>query len=283
MAHDELRLTLIGGPTLLIEWKGLRLLTDPTFDPPGSVYQYGPVVLRKIVGPALEAASLGDIHAVLLSHDQHADNLDAAGRALLSTVPRVVTTPAGAGRLGGNAVGLAPWDSTEVTAPDGTRAQVVATPARHGPPGIEPISGEVTGFVIQLASHHGSELPPIYLSGDTVWYEGVADVARRFPDVGVAILHLGAARLAARGDFHLTMTGVDAIAAAHAFAAAVIVPVHHDGWDHYSEARDDVARDFAGAGLGQRITWLQPGRTAVIQPYRAASGDPIRASSGTSH
>jgi L-ascorbate metabolism protein UlaG (beta-lactamase superfamily) len=34
MAHDELRLTLIGGPTLLIEWSGLRLLTDPTFDRP---------------------------------------------------------------------------------------------------------------------------------------------------------------------------------------------------------------------------------------------------------
>jgi L-ascorbate metabolism protein UlaG (beta-lactamase superfamily) len=75
MANEDLRLTLIGGPTLLIEWSGLRLLTDPTFDPPGSVYEYGPVVLRKTVGPALEAASLGTIHGVLLSHDQHADNL----------------------------------------------------------------------------------------------------------------------------------------------------------------------------------------------------------------
>jgi len=88
MAHDELRLTLIGGPTLLIEWSGLRLLTDPTFDPPGSMYEYGAVVLRKTVGPALEAASLGTIHGVLLSHDQHADNLDAAGRALLSSLVR---------------------------------------------------------------------------------------------------------------------------------------------------------------------------------------------------
>jgi L-ascorbate metabolism protein UlaG (beta-lactamase superfamily) len=271
MTHDELKLTLIGGPTLLIEWSGLRLLTDPTFDPPGSVYENGPVVLRKTVGPALEAAALGTIHGVLLSHDQHADNLDAAGRALLSTVRRVVTTPAGAARLGGNTIGLAPWDSTDLTAPDGTRAQVVATPARHGPPGIEPISGEVTGFVIRLASPDGRDLSPIYLSGDTVWYEGVAEVARRAPDVGVAILHLGAARLAARGDFHLTMTGADAIAAAHAFASAVIVPVHHEGWAHYSEARDDVAGVFARAGLGRRVTWLQPGRATVVQPYRVAS------------
>jgi len=30
-------LTLIGGPTVLIEYGGYRLLTDPTFDPPGPV------------------------------------------------------------------------------------------------------------------------------------------------------------------------------------------------------------------------------------------------------
>jgi hypothetical protein len=42
-------------------------------------------------------------------------------------------------------------------------------------------------------------------------------------------------------------------------ASAVIVPVHHEGWAHYSEARDDVARVFARTGLGRRVTWLQPG------------------------
>jgi L-ascorbate metabolism protein UlaG (beta-lactamase superfamily) len=31
----EVRLTHIGGPTVLIEAGGWRLLTDPTFDPPG--------------------------------------------------------------------------------------------------------------------------------------------------------------------------------------------------------------------------------------------------------
>lgn len=133
MAHDGLRLALIGGPTLLIEWRGLRLLTDPTFDPAGSVYESGPVVLRKITGPAVEPASLGTVHGVLLSHDQHADNLDRAGRALLATVPRVITTPAGAKRLGGNAIGLPTWGSLDLTAPDGSRAQIMATPSSRPP------------------------------------------------------------------------------------------------------------------------------------------------------
>src|ERR1700722_11304409 len=106
----EGRVTHIGGPTMLIEVGGWRLLTDPTFDPPGKRYFFGwGTMSRKLAGPTLSAAEGGPIAAVLLSHDQHDDNLDAAGRALLSTATTVITTEAGARRLGGNANGLAPW------------------------------------------------------------------------------------------------------------------------------------------------------------------------------
>jgi L-ascorbate metabolism protein UlaG (beta-lactamase superfamily) len=37
----EVGLTHIGGPTVLIELEGWRLLTDPTFDPPGRSYRFG--------------------------------------------------------------------------------------------------------------------------------------------------------------------------------------------------------------------------------------------------
>lgn len=67
MDGDEATLTLIGGPTVLIEIDGFRLLTDPTFDPPGE-YE-GAVVLRKLAGPAVPAADIGAVDAVLLSHD----------------------------------------------------------------------------------------------------------------------------------------------------------------------------------------------------------------------
>ena len=80
----DVRLTHIGGPTVLIEVGGWRLLTDPTFDPPGRRYFFGwGTVSRKLAGPAIAAADLPPIDAVLLSHDHHGDNLDAAGRALL--------------------------------------------------------------------------------------------------------------------------------------------------------------------------------------------------------
>ena len=99
----QIRLTHIGGPTTLLEIDGWRILTDPTFDDPGRTYHFGwGTSSRKTTGPAIPIADLGPIDAVLLTHDHHADNLDDAGRALLPTVPVVVTTTAGAARLGGD-------------------------------------------------------------------------------------------------------------------------------------------------------------------------------------
>jgi L-ascorbate metabolism protein UlaG (beta-lactamase superfamily) len=95
----QFRLTHIGGPTTLLEIDGWRILTDPTFDDPGRTYRFGwGTSSRKTTGPAIASAELGPIDAVLLTHDHHADNLDDAGRALLPTVPIVVTTTTGAAR-----------------------------------------------------------------------------------------------------------------------------------------------------------------------------------------
>jgi len=78
---------VFGGPTVLIEYAGLRLLTDPTFDAPGS-YDLGTgLVLTKTAPSAITPDALGPVDAVLLSHDQHPDNLDGAGRAFLPGAP----------------------------------------------------------------------------------------------------------------------------------------------------------------------------------------------------
>jgi len=93
----DIRITHIGGPTALIEVGGWRLLTDPTFDPPGRKYSFGwGIGSRKLVGPAIAAADLAPIDTVLLTHDHHADNLDPAGRTLLPAAGVIVTTASGA-------------------------------------------------------------------------------------------------------------------------------------------------------------------------------------------
>jgi L-ascorbate metabolism protein UlaG (beta-lactamase superfamily) len=255
-----LRITLIGGPTALIEFGGFRLLTDPTFDPPGE-YRLPHVTLKKISYPAISAEELGPIDAVLLSHDQHSDNLDNAGRAFLTKAARVLTTVAGAKRLGGRTEGLAPWETIELAKPDGSSLRVTATPARHGPVGIEPLSGDVVGFVLTCQSHQALH---VYITGDTVWYPGIAEVARRFR-AAVVLLFAGAAQT--RGPFHLTMDTNDAIETAHAFPDATIIPLHYEGWSHFTQSGRDLEASFSALGFGARLRLLEPGvPTDILEP-----------------
>lgn len=247
-------LTLVGGPTVLIEVAGFRLLTDPTFDPPGT-YPLPHVTLRKTSAPAVGANDVGSIDAVLLSHDQHADNLDAAGRAFVRDATRVFTTIAGAARLGGRCEGMAPWTEATLMKP-GHRLVITATPARHGPAGIEPLAGDVIGFALRWSDEDG-----IYVTGDTVWFDGTAEVARRFAP-RLVILFAGAAKT--RGAFHLTMDTNDALEVAHAFPSATLVPVHYDGWAHFSESRGDLENAFQALGVRSRLLVLEPGVATQI-------------------
>ncbi len=255
---DQLSITYVGGPTALLDFGGARLLTDPTFDPAGGEYPSGAAKLHKVAGPALDATQLGRIDYVLLSHDHHADNLDAAGRALLPRARQVLTTPAGAGRLGGNAVGLAPWQSLELATPGGRVLRVVATPARHGPAELD--RGPVTGFAL-----HYADAPEfvLYVAGDTVWYEGVKEVLRTLP-VRVAVLNVGAARVAEVGPFHLTLTADEAVRVARACAQALVVPLHFEGWAHFSEGRREIEEAFADAGLTDRLRWPVSGEAVRL-------------------
>jgi L-ascorbate metabolism protein UlaG (beta-lactamase superfamily) len=208
MLAEAAQLTYIGGPTALLEWAGLRFLTDPTFDSAGEIYELPAYTLRKTQGPALTPDDIGGVDAVLLSHGHHFDNLDRAGRDFLIRARQVFTTIAGADRLGGNAVGLAPWEARVLAAQKGGALRVRATPARHGPPDAD--RGPVLGFALDFPD---TSADTIYVSGDTVWYEGVEQVAAKCL-VKVAVLFVGAARVRAAGDWPLTFTAEGAVAAA---------------------------------------------------------------------
>ncbi len=255
---DYVTLTHIGGPTALVDFDHVRLLTDPTFDPAGGEYRTGPVTLRKLTGPAINAESVGAVEYVLLSHDHHFDNLDHAGRKMLPNAKSVLTTEEGASRLDGNSMGLKPWQTVDLKTSSGRGLRVIGTPCRHGPAGMD--RGAVTGFVVFFED---AREKAIYFSGDTVWYEGVAEVARRYP-VSVALLNLGAARVPEVGPFHLTMTADEGVETARALPNAAIVPLHFEGWAHFSEGREDIARAFAAAGLQDRLHWLKLGKPVEV-------------------
>lgn len=232
--------TYLGGPTVLLEYAGLTILTDPTFDEPRAYERPGSTTLVKTRGPALAVAELPPVHLILLSHHDHRDNLDDAGLALVRSGIPTLTTPHAATALALPHVrGLAPG---EVTARRGF--SVTAVPATHGP---DDVAGPVTGFVLEAPG-----APTVYVSGDNSELAAVDDVAARFAPIDVAVLFTGAARVPAI-DAALTLTSRDAVAAADVLGARVVVGVHTEDWEHFTESRADLEAAFAAAGRADRL------------------------------
>ncbi|MBI2838378.1 MAG: MBL fold metallo-hydrolase [Acidobacteria bacterium] len=256
------RMTHIGTATVILEIGSLRLLTDPVFDPAGSRYSFGwGTRSRKLAVPSIPVESVGRIDAVLLSHDQHGDNLDSAGRAFLPKAGRVLTTVSAERRLRGSAEGLRVWSSVELQSKDGLRVRVTATPARHGPPCSRLIVGDVIGFILEWdGQKHGT----LYISGDTVWFDGVAEVARRHK-VGTALLHLGGVRFPISGPLRYTFNGAEAARAALALQARTVIPIHYEGWTHFRETRSQSEKAFAAANISDRVLWLPPGVPTSVE------------------
>jgi L-ascorbate metabolism protein UlaG (beta-lactamase superfamily) len=250
-------LQLVGGPTALITYGGLRILTDPTFDPPGERRSSGtPVVLTKLAGPAVDADAIEPLDAVLVSHDHHADNLDTAGRELLARAGRVLTTTAGAERLGGGATGLEPGDAVDLELPGGGAVTITAVPAEHGPPEVAAVNGPVIGFVLR-----GDGLPVIYVSGDNASAEVVRAIAAGHGPLAVAVLFAGNAQVPARWgpDVPLTLTPRAAVEAARILDPAIVIPVHQEGWAHLTSGPHDLEQAFVAAGLSGRLRPVAPG------------------------
>ncbi len=245
-----MRLTYFDTAFTRIEVDGVTLLTDPVLGPAGTPHRFGWGMTSTKTSAATDPLSIGAFDAILLSHDQHGDNLDEEGKGLFEGAPKVITTAAAARRIAGRVIGLAPFASMPVDGAAGASVRVTATPARHGPPLSRSFVGDVAGFVIE---HAGGSA---YVTGDTVFYGGVREVASRFPRVNVVIAHLGAA---AYGPLRFTMHAKDAVELAHAFPDAKIVPVHYEGWTHFKQSREHVDAAFAAAGLGDRLVWLERG------------------------
>jgi L-ascorbate metabolism protein UlaG (beta-lactamase superfamily) len=249
-------LRLIGGPTALIVYGGLRLLTDPTFDPPGDYPRPGtPVVLHKLTGPALSAEEIEPVDAVLNSHDHHSDNLDRGGRAFLPRAGRVLTTGAGAERLEIDATGLEPGESVALDGPEG-QVEVIAVRADHGPPEVAPKNGPVIGFVLRAEGQ-----PTVYVSGDNASVDVVGEIVAEHWPIDSAVLFCGGAEVPEvwGPDVFLTLTPDTAVEAARVLGDAPIVPIHQEGWAHFSFGPDDLRRAFEDAGLVHRLRTVARG------------------------
>ena len=181
---------------------------------------------------------------------------------MLPSAGAVVTTVPGAKRLGGNARGLAAWASTRLEAPGRTPIEITATPCRHGPPLSHPIVGEVVGFALNW---EGQEHGVLWITGDTVLYDGVREVANRL-EVDTALVHLGGVQFPVSGPLHYTMTAAQAVELCGLIGPRTVIPIHYEGWKHFRQGREAIEAEFAAAPAEFRrsVRWLPIGEAVEL-------------------
>lgn len=260
-------LTYLGTASVILDFDGVRILTDPVLDDPGGTYDMGPVWApaawfssRRDHPTPVPAASIGPVDAALISHDHHFDNLDYAGRALVlsGAVDTIVTNAAAARRLSPVKRDVRALRTGESTTIAGIR--ITATPARHGP-WFTPQVNQVTGFLLE-----GKRIPTVWISGDTVMSPALRRWLRQDHRIDIAIVNCGAVRFpkapllsAAR----FTLSPAEVVEIADAIDPRMLVPVHRSGWTHF-QPESALREAIASAGLEPRTRWLELGETIRI-------------------
>ncbi|KAL5359175.1 beta-lactamase superfamily domain-containing protein [Aspergillus floccosus] len=262
-----LNITHIGTATAILDINGVKMITDPFFSPAGSSFPVTDTMALTVSDdPALRLDQLPVIDAVLLSHEDHVDNLDDLGRRLLDG-RRVFTTVDGAKNLAPRPAvhGLKPWENIDVVVA-GKKFQIIGTPTQHLP------GGECTGFVVTGEGFGTGRdgLPnAIYFSGDTVYLEELKMMAEQY-DVRAAIFNLGNAH--APSDVRdpnsplvqITMDGKQAARLFREIRADVLVPMHYESWRHFTQFGRDLRSVFEEEGISDRVCWLKPGEVVSI-------------------
>jgi L-ascorbate metabolism protein UlaG (beta-lactamase superfamily) len=192
-------LVFIGTATLLLHLGPFTVLTDPNFLLRGQrAYLGRGMWSRRLTDPAIGIGQLSRLDVVLLSH-LHGDHFDRVARRRLPRDVPVVTTPHAAarlGRIGFSTVGLATWQRHQLVHGPETLS-FEALPAVHARGALGRLLPPVMGTLIEHRIANGPSRR-IYVTGDTVTGPHLDEIARRHPDVDLAVLPLGALECSVR-------------------------------------------------------------------------------------
>jgi L-ascorbate metabolism protein UlaG (beta-lactamase superfamily) len=210
------RLTLVRNATVLLELAGKRLLVDPMLDdarsrpPIANTKNRVPNPTVPLPFPAEEVVR--GVDAVVVTH-RHRDHLDTRAEELLPREVPVFCQPEDEEAL--RQLGLDARPVTDESDWDGLR--IVRTPASHGLGRMAELLAPVSGFVVD----------DLYLAGDTVWYEGVAETIERHRP-RVAVVNAGGAEFLEGG---LIVMGIDDVREVAA-RVPTVVAVHMEALNH---------------------------------------------------
>lgn len=252
-------LFFVGTASLLIRYAGFTILTDPNFLGTGESVHLG---LRqrslRITNPAIDFASLPPFDLVLLSH-LHEDHFDRLVMRKLAKNTPIVTTPQAAHALAKKHFrvlhALKTWQTLSLVK-GASRLEITAMPGKHAPGFLSAAFPSVMGSMLEFQAPREKNAYRIYISGDTLLHRQMRQIHARFPEVDLAILHLGGERLYG---IQTTMGGKQGIEALKLINAKETIPVHYNDYLCFDSPLEDFQREAVKAKVEGRIRYLEHG------------------------
>lgn len=261
----------IGNATVLIRYAGLTILTDPTF-----IHMHEQTWLgyglhtTRLVNPAIDIDKLPPLDLIVLSHF-HGDHFDQVAERNLDKSLPIVTTPDAAAELSdrgfGNTYALDTWSSLTVAKGD-IRLRVTSLPGRHGPPLSQLVLPQVMGSMLEFLSSPETPLVRIYITGDTLVIDELNEIPRRYPDIDLALLHLGGTEVLG---IMVTMDGRQGVQALRIVNPKLAIPIHYNDYDVFKSPLSDFQREVEAAGLENRVIYLYHGESHTFEVTRNPS------------
>lgn len=250
----------VGTATVIIRYAGFTILTDPNFLHAGDHVHLGyGLTSKRQTNPAVEIEDLPPLDFVLLSH-LHGDHFDRVAEARLNKATPIVSTRHATSYL--EKVGftktrtLETWEPLAVEKGE-ARLRVTALPGTHGPGPLGAVLPPVMGSMLEFGTEHETRLR-MYISGDTLIHDRLREIPRRFPDVDVALLHLGGTRVLG---ILVTMDADQGVEAMRIIDPKTAVPIHYNDYTVFKSSLEDFKRAASVAGFEDRVRYLAHGET----------------------
>jgi L-ascorbate metabolism protein UlaG (beta-lactamase superfamily) len=251
----------VGTATVIIRFAGFTILTDPNFLHAGDHVHLGyGLTSERLTEPALDIAELPPVDFCVLSH-YHGDHFDQVVEEKLRKDLPIVTTPHAVENISekGFTAGIAldTWESTEFSN-DQARVRITSMPGKHGPPIVNMALPDVMGSMLDFDDAEGRRLMRMYITGDTLIFDEINEIPKRYPGVDLALLHLGGTRVLG---VLVTMDDEQGVQMMQIVQPRVAIPIHYNDYDVFKSPLEDFKRAAAEAGFSDRLVYLTHGET----------------------